>query len=81
MANPWKNFYALIKGGRKSIALVISTNSDTKRVLVQEAGSSTQVYVESNGSDYADGSYVYIEGGIITGQAPELRSVVTELLS
>lgn len=81
MANPWTSFYELIKGSKRSIAYVVSTDSNTKRVLVTEFGASNNIYVESNGSTYANGSYVFIESGVIVGQAPDLRTITTELLT
>lgn len=81
MANPWVIFEKLLTRDRRTIAKVISTNVTTGRVLVEQVGDSTQIYVEANGNTYAADSYVFIEGGIISGQAPTLRTSVTELLS
>lgn len=81
MSNPWIIFQDLIASTRRTIAKVISTSGTTGRVQVLQTGESTNIYVESNGSTYANDSYVYIEDGVIVGQAPNLRSSVTELLS
>lgn len=79
--NPWILFEKLISSKRRTIAKVSFTNASTGRVQVLQVGDSTPIYVESNGTTYANDSYVFIENGVITGQAPNVRTVVTELLS
>lgn len=81
MANPWTTFQELITMSRRTIAQVISTNNTTERVFVQNVGSTDTIIVESNGSSYSDGSYVYIENNVIVGSAPSVRTSVTELIS
>lgn len=79
--NPWIEFQKLISGSRRTIGKVDSINSITGRIRVIQVGDSTPIYVESNGTTYALNSYVFIENGAITGQATNVRTVVTELLS
>lgn len=79
--NPWILFEKLISSKRRTIAKVSFVNPSTGKVQVLQVGDSVPVYVESNGATYANDSYVFIENGAITGQAPNVRTVVTELLS
>lgn len=79
--NPWVEFQKLISGARRTIGRVDAINSTTGRVRVIQVGDETPIYVESNGTTYALNSYVFIESGVITGQATNVRTVVTELLS
>lgn len=78
--NPWVSFSELLLKDKRIIAQVQSTDVITGRVNVLPMGSVTQIHVESNGSEYADSSYVFVEGGIITGEAPNIRTMNTELL-
>lgn len=78
--NPWTSFIGLLSKDKRIIAKVQSTDVITGRINVLPMGSTTQIRVESNGSEYADNSYVFIEGGIITGEAPNIRTMTTELL-
>jgi hypothetical protein len=78
--NPWVSFLNLISKDKRIIAQVQSTDAITKRINIIPVGSVNQIRVESNGSDYADLSYVFVEGGVIIGEAPNIRSVTTELL-
>lgn len=78
--NPWVSFLDLISKDKRIIAQVQSTDATTKRINVIPAGSIDQIRVESNGSDYTDLSYVFIEAGIIVGEAPNIRAIATELL-
>lgn len=81
MANPWTTFNDLLSRGQRTIARVISTDPGTGKIAVAQIGDSMTVHVESNGSAYLDNSYVFIENGIITGQAPNIRVTPPELLS
>lgn len=78
--NPWVSFLDLLSKDKRVIAQVQSTDVITGRVFVIQVGSTNQIRVESNGSDYADDSYVFVEGGVIIGAAPNVRTVTTELL-
>jgi hypothetical protein len=81
MSNPWVIFEKLITKTKRTIAQVITTNATTGRVNILQVGDDSPIYVESNGSSYANGSYVFIEGGVIVGQAPNVREITTEFLT
>lgn len=81
MANPWVTFESLLTRSRRTIAQVQSTDGVSGRVNVIQVGDSSPILVESNGSTYVNNTYVFIEGGIIVGQATNVRTIVTELLS
>lgn len=78
--NPWVSFLDLMSKDKRIIAQVQSTDATTKRINVIPVGSADQIRVESNGSDYMDLSYVFIEGGVIVGEAPNIRNIAIELL-
>lgn len=81
MANPWTIFEDLIAKDKRIICKVVSTNATTGRISVIQVGYTTAIYVESNGSSYANDSFVFVEGNVIVGQAPTIRSSYTELLT
>lgn len=72
MANEWKTFLELLGEDKKWIGQVVSTNSTTKKISVDPVGGGTMVAVDSNGSTYANGVYVYITGNLITGESPTI---------
>ncbi len=78
--NPWVTFNELISSEKRTIAEVLGSEASGK-IRVMQLGETVATYVESNGGSSAPGSYVFIEGGIIVGQAPEIRAIATELLS
>jgi len=80
MANSWAMFEELMQKSRRTICKIVSTDSATKRVLVEQSGDLVRLYVESNGTTYVNGSYVFVEGGVIVGQAPTVREIVSEIL-
>lgn len=79
--NAWKTFVQLISEDKKWIAKIISTNATTKKVTVQEVGTTGSVIIESNGTVYVADTFVYVQGTTITGQAPEISSAVKEIIS
>lgn len=79
--NPWVSFLDLLSKDKRIIAKVQSTNVITGRISVIQVGGINVIYVESNGSEYVNDSYVFVEGGVIIGQAPNIRTLTTELLN
>ena len=81
MANSWTILKEILGSDKKWIGKVISTNNVTKKTEILPIGSITPLMIDSNGTVYANDTYVSVEGGIIVGQSPQIGEATKEIIS
>ncbi|MBL4796499.1 MAG: hypothetical protein JKY50_03700 [Oleispira sp.] len=75
MSNPWVKFGELVAPGAKAVVTVTTVNNDGTTSVTLRGGGELRV----QGDNVAQGAKALIQGGRISGAAPSLPIISTEV--
>jgi hypothetical protein len=74
--NLWRNFYGTLAAAPTSVVLVVTHQSDGRTSIVQFPNASQTVV---QGQSVAEGSYAFIRGGEMIGEAPAVSPTTIDV--